>query len=79
MLGHRLHLLHDRHGRVEVTQVEQGLCGASRPGHFVAVFDVITRRKQLDSELHLQALVLGGAVGDALDTGVPELHALRLA
>ena len=28
------------------------------PGHFVAVFDVITRRKQLDSELHLQALVL---------------------
>jgi PAS domain S-box-containing protein len=29
-----------------------------RPGHFVAVFDVITRRKQLDSELHLQSLVL---------------------
>jgi len=29
-----------------------------RPGHFVAVFDVITRRKQLDNELHLQALVL---------------------
>ena len=28
------------------------------PDHFVAVFDVITRRKQLDSELHLQALVL---------------------
>ncbi len=33
---------------------------AYSPGldHFVAVFDVITRRKQLDSELHLQALVL---------------------
>ena len=29
-----------------------------RPGHFVAVFDVITRRKQLDKELHLQSLVL---------------------
>ena len=28
------------------------------PDHFVAVFDVITRRKQLDKELHLQALVL---------------------
>lgn len=28
------------------------------PDHFVAVFDVITRRKQLDGELHLQALVL---------------------
>ncbi|HEX9196142.1 MAG TPA: PAS domain S-box protein [Azonexus sp.] len=28
------------------------------PEHFVAVFDVITRRKQLDSDLHLQALVL---------------------
>ena len=28
------------------------------PGHFVAVFDVITRRKQLDKELHLQSLVL---------------------
>jgi len=29
-----------------------------KPEHFVAVFEVITRRKQLDSELHLQALVL---------------------
>ena len=28
------------------------------PDHFVAVFDVITRRKQLDGELHLQTLVL---------------------
>jgi PAS domain S-box-containing protein len=28
------------------------------PDHFVAVFDVITRRKQLDGERHLQALVL---------------------
>ncbi len=28
------------------------------PDHFVAVFDVITRRKQLDGELRLQALVL---------------------
>ena len=29
-----------------------------RPEHFVAVFDVITRRKHLDSEVHLQTLVL---------------------
>jgi len=31
---------------------------STRPGHFVAVFDVITRRKQLDKELRLQSLVL---------------------